>query len=52
MKVGIQGVKGSYHHLVAQNYFETIEIIECMTFDALTRSLMSEIFIPLYSNLF
>ena len=40
MKVGIQGVKGSYHHLVAQNYFETIELIECMTFDALTRSIV------------
>ena len=32
MKVGIQGVKGSYHHLVAQNYFESIELVECMTF--------------------
>ena len=40
MKVGIQGVKGSYHHLVAQNYFETIELVECMTFDALTRSIV------------
>ena len=42
MKVGIQGVKGSYHHLVAQNYFESIELVECMTFDELTRSLVNE----------
>ena len=40
MKVGIQGVKGSYHHLVAQNYFESIELVECMTFDELTKSIV------------
>ncbi|ANW94982.1 prephenate dehydratase [Wenyingzhuangia fucanilytica] len=33
MKIAIQGIKGSYHHIVAENYFgEDIELIECMTF--------------------
>ena len=33
MKVAIQGIKGSFHDLVAKKYFgEQIEIIECMTF--------------------
>ncbi|MDZ7612363.1 MAG: prephenate dehydratase domain-containing protein [Flavobacteriaceae bacterium] len=33
MKVAIQGIKGSFHDLVAKKYFgEQIEIMECMTF--------------------
>ncbi|NIJ44326.1 prephenate dehydratase [Wenyingzhuangia heitensis] len=33
MKIAIQGIKGSYHHIVAENYFgEAIELAECMTF--------------------
>lgn len=32
--VAIQGVKGSFHHIVAQQYFDSkTDIIECMTFD-------------------
>ena len=38
--VAIQGIKGSYHHKVAQNYFgDQITICECMSFGALVRSL-------------
>ncbi|MDO6737898.1 prephenate dehydratase [Wenyingzhuangia sp. 2_MG-2023] len=33
MKIAIQGIKGSYHHIVAENYFGAeIELVECMTF--------------------
>ncbi len=33
MKVAIQGIKGSFHDLVARKYFgEQIDIVECMTF--------------------
>ncbi|NJB83243.1 prephenate dehydratase [Wenyingzhuangia aestuarii] len=33
MKIAIQGIKGSYHHIVAENYFgDEIELVECMTF--------------------
>jgi len=33
MKIAIQGIKGSFHHLVALNYFgPTVDIIECITF--------------------
>lgn len=33
MKIAIQGIKGSFHHIVAENYFGAdIELIECMTF--------------------
>lgn len=33
MKIAIQGIKGSYHHIVAENYFNSeIELLECMTF--------------------
>ncbi|MGY5354872.1 prephenate dehydratase [Wenyingzhuangia sp. IMCC45467] len=33
MKIAIQGIKGSFHHIVAENYFgEEIELTECMTF--------------------
>ena len=36
MKVAIQGIKGSYHHQVAIEFFsDDIEIDECMSFDAL-----------------
>lgn len=38
--IGIQGVKGSYHHAVAQAYFgEDVEIDECMSFRELVNSL-------------
>jgi prephenate dehydratase len=33
MKIAIQGIKGSYHHIVAENYFgKNIDLDECMTF--------------------
>ncbi|NLP58841.1 prephenate dehydratase [Lutibacter sp. B1] len=33
MKVAIQGIKGSFHHIVAEEYFgKNIELIECMSF--------------------
>ena len=43
MKVAIQGIKGSYHHQVAVEFFsDDIEIDECMSFDALIDSLIKD----------
>ncbi|MEO8933681.1 MAG: prephenate dehydratase [Xanthomarina sp.] len=40
--VGIQGVKGSFHHIVTQEYFENnIAVKECSSFDKLVQSLLS-----------
>lgn len=42
-KVAIQGIKGSYHHGVAQAYFgENIDVDECMSFQELVRSLENQ----------
>jgi len=42
MKVAIQGVKGSYHHKVAQDFFgKNVEVLECMSFPALVDTLVS-----------
>ena len=39
-KIAIQGIKGSFHHQVAQEYFEQEnELDECMSFDHLVKSL-------------
>ena len=39
--IGIQGIQGSFHHLVAQQYYgEDVEILECMSFQELVRSLV------------
>ncbi|WP_025665092.1 prephenate dehydratase [Aquimarina megaterium] len=39
-KVAIQGIKGSYHHGVAQAYFgEDIDVNECMSFQEVVHSL-------------
>ncbi|MBQ0147124.1 MAG: prephenate dehydratase, partial [Flavobacteriaceae bacterium] len=39
-KVAIQGVKGSYHHEAAGNYFgNEIELLECDTFKQLAKAL-------------
>ncbi len=36
MKVAIQGIKGSFHHLVAEQYFgKNIDIVECLSFNKL-----------------
>ena len=43
MKVSIQGVKGSFHHLVAANYFSSYELNECSTFDKLVKSIIEKI---------
>ncbi len=40
--VAIQGVKGSFHHIVSQQYFENpVDAIECLTFDGVVESLIS-----------
>lgn len=41
--VAIQGIKGSFHHIVSQNYFsKDIHILECLTFDRAVESLLNE----------
>nr|WP_298263787.1 prephenate dehydratase [uncultured Lutibacter sp.] len=36
MKVAIQGIKGSFHHIVAEAYFgKNIDLIECLSFSEL-----------------
>ena len=41
-KIAIQGIKGSFHHQVALEYFNsTIEVDECLSFEALVDSLLS-----------
>jgi len=33
MKIGIQGIKGSFHHIAAEHYFgKNIDLVECDTF--------------------
>ena len=40
-KIAIQGIKGSFHHQVAQEYFEKeYDLDECMSFDDLVKSLV------------
>ena len=40
-KIAIQGIRGSFHHQVANEYFsESLELDECMSFDALVKSLV------------
>lgn len=42
MNIAIQGVKGSNHHIVANNYFdEQFTLDECMSFDLLVESLLN-----------
>ncbi|MFH4964485.1 prephenate dehydratase [Gaetbulibacter sp. M235] len=41
--VAIQGVKGSFHHIVSQEFFnKPVEVIECLTFDEVVESLISK----------
>ncbi|MDC6384242.1 prephenate dehydratase [Flagellimonas taeanensis] len=41
LKIAIQGIKGSNHHQVAKDFFgEDIELLECMTFDAIIDHLL------------
>eukprot|EP01136_Pigoraptor_vietnamica_P002466 Opistho-1_new@30496 len=40
-KIAIQGIKGSFHHQVAQEYFrQENDLDECMSFDDLVKSLI------------
>ncbi|WP_047551854.1 prephenate dehydratase [Psychroserpens sp. Hel_I_66] len=40
--VAIQGIRGSFHHIVSQQYFgEKILVDECMTFDAVIESILT-----------
>ena len=42
-RIAIQGIKGSFHHLVVQNYFNTdSEVLECMSFDDVVNSLLEK----------
>ena len=41
--VAIQGIKGSFHHIVSQQFFEKpVNVIECLTFDRVVESLISK----------
>ena len=41
--IGIQGIKGSFHHIVANNYFEeNINLIEYLSFEELILSLFND----------
>jgi prephenate dehydratase len=41
-RIGIQGIKGSFHHQVVKEYYdENVEIDECMSFEELIDSLLS-----------
>lgn len=43
LKIAIQGIKGSNHHQVAKDCFgDDIELIECLSFDALVDKLLSK----------
>lgn len=42
-KIAIQGIKGSFHHQVAQEYFvKEVEVDECLSFEELIASLLTE----------
>ncbi|MBG6109472.1 prephenate dehydratase [Flavobacterium sp. CG_23.5] len=41
-KIAIQGIKGSFHHQVAQDYYyQNVEVEECLSFEELVDSLLS-----------
>lgn len=41
--VAIQGVKGSFHHIVSQQFFDNpVDTIDCLTFDRVVDSLITE----------
>ncbi|MWW24898.1 prephenate dehydratase [Algibacter lectus] len=41
--VAIQGIKGSYHHIVSKQFFETpVATIDCLSFDRVVDSLITE----------
>ena len=41
LNIGIQGVKGSYHHIVSEYYFEeNFHLRECLSFDHLVEEII------------
>lgn len=43
LKIAIQGIRGSNHHQVAMDYYgDNIELVECMSFDALVDNLLDK----------
>lgn len=43
MKIAIQGIKGSFHHIVANEYFgDEIDLVECMSFTEIPTLLNDE----------
>lgn len=41
-KIAIQGIRGSFHHAVAMDYFNSsVNLIECLSFDAVVDALLS-----------
>jgi prephenate dehydratase len=41
-KIAIQGIKGSFHHQVAQEYYyQNVEVDECLSFEELVASVLS-----------
>ncbi|MHB1108161.1 MAG: prephenate dehydratase domain-containing protein, partial [Lutibacter sp.] len=43
MRVAIQGIKGSFHHIVAEEYFgKNIDLVECMSFSEMPGLLLSK----------
>ncbi|SIR09125.1 prephenate dehydratase [Maribacter ulvicola] len=43
LKIAIQGIKGSNHHQVAKDYYgDDIQLVECLSFDALVDKLLSK----------
>ena len=42
--VAIQGVKGSFHHIVSQEFFsKPVDVVECMTFDGVVDALTTKV---------
>lgn len=41
--IAIQGIQGSFHHAVSQQYFsKTVSLLECPSFDGLVKALLSQ----------
>lgn len=41
-RIAIQGIKGSFHHQVAMNYFNhEIDLVECLSFDSVIQEVLS-----------
>ena len=44
LTIAIQGIKGSFHHQVAQEYFqENVRVDECLSFEALVDSMVNNV---------